>query len=211
MKEKKVMKMIQEMNERNLRLLVGVQKAGTCKGVSSGEQPSGLNEEKDYLKRMVDESNKNAALDVDRQLEEFDMVKKELRQCQKERDKERNARKKAEKSQEDMMRLLKDLQRQQRDIEKKYQKLKDDTERRCQKLKDHIKQGTKKEKKDMKLIRQILGISASWTGISDSGASLKEIAADCKAFSKQRRKANAELLPYDNNIIDGFYRESKKR
>lgn len=32
MKEKKVMKMIQEMNERNLRLLVGVQKAGTCKG-----------------------------------------------------------------------------------------------------------------------------------------------------------------------------------
>lgn len=30
------------------------------------------------MKRMVDESNKNAALDVDRQLEEFDMVKKNL-------------------------------------------------------------------------------------------------------------------------------------
>lgn len=211
MKKKKLERLLKEQMEqmdRHSALLKSMVSANQASKEGEVRKPD---ENNDYLSYMTEESNRNATLEETKQSEGYNMLKKELERCKKECEKGRKARKRAEKHQKETTRRLKELQNQQRDMMKEFQKVQKYTERGYGKLKDSIKQTAQKEKKDVKLVRNILGIVASWGNISDSGASLKELASDYKAFNKRCRKRNAGISCYNNDVIDVLYHENNRK
>lgn len=151
---------------------------------------------KEGFEAKMEEGTRNAARKREQQIRFSESQFTALDQYKKELDKERNARKKAEERQREMMYLVKGYSKQLKEMEKgnqkqlkemrkDYQEQVKKMERKYQKLKVSIKKKEEKRKGEMASVKTILKAFAYRVGLSCYGASVKEIAKSSKKKLKE--------------------------